>query len=197
MRYFTICLLVLLLGCSSKNEFYECALKLRSAGFYQEHQALTDNELVDLLREKYKTLLAKTVPSECVYCDLMALDDAKYFDIGDGEFIVKGNKNYVLMTESYTKLCPDFSPENIQEIWLPNHVQISFTESGAPYKFNAKIDSDRVDPSFHDWLIGFIKNKDKTNQYVNIIECSEGYGILRTTESEKKQLREIFGFTFE
>ncbi len=182
---------------------------LRQAGFFKEHAQLSDNELIEKLRQLRRDEYAKIFdhayePEDFSHIgQLLAYDAKKYLDIDLEADVAADNRVYVSVIERFSEASGGhFMPTDIEEMWESEEglIRVSFTNNGERIVF---------EPEYHDdWLDGkvftYINQEMQKVTDEHFLICAgpneEWWGQniihIRLSEVEKQLLVHKLGWVF-
>ena len=182
---------------------------LRQAGFFKEHAALTDDELIDLLAKKRKDEYSDMFgydyePEDYGHItELLALDDKKFLDIDLESDVCDGNNVYVSVLEDFSKASNGhFKPTNIEEVWDSEEgpVRVSFTSNGRQVVFEPEYMDDWIDGGVFDVINEEMSKTSNERFHVCAGPDEEWFGQniihIRLSQEEKQLLKDKLNWSF-
>ena len=182
---------------------------LLQAGFFKEHEGLSEEELLDLLNKKRKEEYSKIFEREYdpgqIKDDhqLALLDTKKFLDIDLEADVCDENRVYTSILEDFAKASNGhFSPTKIEETWESEEgpIKVSFMSNGYKVSFEPEYNDDWLDPELFDTINGEMQKVTTEIFYQCGGPNEEWLGqnmiYVRLTESEKKLLEDKLDWKF-
>ena len=214
---FQVLALILLMSCNSndkklmkitKEKVVENINVLRSVGFFEKYEELTNLQVYDSLysirKEKYSEIFKKTYDPgmELGVMELAEYDNTKLLFLDLEADVAKDNNVYINVINAFSKLSNNkFQPKEIKEKWESETgpIKVSFISNDSLVLFEPEYNNDWLNESVFSTCL-----KELTNKDVRIVECLSddgfGYGqaiaLMRLTKEEQKILETKLNLKF-
>lgn len=187
----------------SKSEVVENIGILREVGFFEEYNELTNSELYDTIKEDRKKKFSKYVDfAKYPYGMDLSIEELvkenynRVFYTDLEADVIKGNKVYVWVIESISKLSNGkFTPSEIKENWETESgpIEVSFKSDDSLIVYEPEYKDDWLDPS-----VFYVCRKEIEKRDVRIVEClfGDGFTVMRLAEEEQSIIENKLNWQF-
>jgi hypothetical protein len=182
---------------------------LREAGFFKEYAMLSEDQLLETLRQKEKEKYSEIFgyeyePARNVDLNrIAAQDNKKFLDIDLEADVCAENKVYTRLLGDFANASNGhFLPTDIKEVWSSDQgpISVTFISNGQNIVFEPEYNDDWIDGR----LFEIINNEIKQVSNEGFVYCSgpndewmgQNIVLIRLTENEKSLLKEKLDWNF-